>query len=80
MGKPPLSIMGFVREKRLEAYILALLREASSLEDLHARLQALRPGLKKATLFALLVRLQREGKVAFKEGRFLAGKPQDADP
>ncbi|WP_185747732.1 hypothetical protein [Thermus amyloliquefaciens] len=80
MEKPPLSIMGTVRERRLEAHILGLLRKALSLEELHARLKPLYPGLKKATLFALLVRLRREGKVAFREGRFLAGKPQDADP
>ncbi len=71
--------MGKVRERRLEGHILSLLQEALSLEELHARLQLLYPGLKKATLFALLVRLRREGKVAFREGRFLAGKPQDAD-
>lgn len=80
MAKPPLSIMGEVRKQRLEAHILSLLREGLSLEEIHTRLQPLYPGLRKATLFALLVRLRREGKVAFKEGRFLAGKPQDADP
>ncbi|TBH21228.1 MULTISPECIES: hypothetical protein [Thermus] len=68
-----------MRERRLEGHILSLLQEALSLEELHARLQPLYPGLRKATLFALLVRLRREGKVAFREGRFLAGKPQDAD-
>ncbi|WP_128415147.1 hypothetical protein [Thermus tenuipuniceus] len=69
-----------MRDKRLEAHLLHLLREPRTLEDLHTQLQALHPGLKKATLFALLVRLRREGKVAFREGHFLAGKPQDADP
>ncbi len=79
MAKPPLSIMGLVRDKRLEAHILALLREPRTLEDLHLQLQPLHPGLRKATLFALLVRLRREGRVLFCEGRFLAGEEEGAD-
>ena len=79
MGKPPLSIMGLVRDRRLEAHLLALLREAKTLEDLHAQLQSLRPGLRKATLFALLVRLRREGKVVFRQGCFSARKEKDSD-
>nr|WP_038029997.1 hypothetical protein [Thermus sp. NMX2.A1] len=50
-----------------------------SLKDLHTQLQSLRPGLRKATLFALLVRLRREGKVAFRQGRFVAGKAEDSN-
>lgn len=79
MGKPPLSIMGLVRDKRLEAYLLHLLREPRTLEDLHTQLQSLRPGLRKTTLFALLVRLRREGRVAFRQGRFSAKKEKDSD-
>ncbi len=88
MGKPPLSIMGLVRDKRLEAYLLHLLREprtlaafppGKQLKDLHTQLQSPRPGLRKATLFALLVRLRREGKVAFRQGRFVAGKAEDSN-
>jgi hypothetical protein len=79
MGKPPLSIMGLVRDKRLEAHLLHLLREPRTLEDLHTQLQSLRPGLRKATLFALLVRLRREGKVAFCQGCFSARKEKDSD-
>ena len=79
MGKPPLSIMGLVRDKRLEANLLHLLREPRTLEDLHTQLQSLRPGLRKATLFALLVRLRREGKVAFCQGCFSARKEKDSD-
>lgn len=79
MGKPSLSIMGLVRDKRLEAQLLLLLREPRTLEDLHTALQALRPGLRKATLFALLVRLRREGRVAFFQGRFSAREGKDAN-
>lgn len=88
MGKPPLSIMGLVRDKRLEAHLLHLLREprtlaafppGKQLKDLHTQLQSLRPGLRKATLFALLVRLRREGKVAFRQGRFSAREEKDTD-
>ncbi|QWK22629.1 hypothetical protein [Thermus antranikianii] len=68
-----------MRDRRLEAHLLALLREAKTLEDLHAQLQSLRPGLRKATLFALLVRLRREGKVVFRQGRFVAGKAEDSN-
>lgn len=71
--------MGLVRDKRLEAYLLHLLREPRTLEDLHIQLQSLRPGLRKATLFALLVRLRREGKVAFRQGRFSAREEKDTD-
>lgn len=78
MGKPPLSIMGSVRDRRLEAHLLHLLREPRTLEDLHTQLQFLRPGLKKATLFALLVRLRREGRVAFCQGRFSAREGEQA--
>ncbi|WP_423247898.1 hypothetical protein [Thermus albus] len=59
-----------MRDRRLEAHLLALLREARTLEDLHLQLQPLHPGLRKATLFALLVRLGREGRVVFHQGRF----------
>ncbi len=79
MGKPPLSIMGLVRDKRLEAHLLHLLREPRTLEDLHTQLQPLHPGLRKATLFALLVRLRREGRVAFRQGRFSAREEKDTD-
>ncbi|KPD32773.1 hypothetical protein AN926_00780 [Thermus scotoductus] len=71
--------MGLVRDKRLEAHLLHLLREPRTLEDLHTQLQSLRPGLRKATLFALLVRLRREGKVAFCQGCFSARKEKDSD-
>ncbi|MFM9420923.1 hypothetical protein ACKLNZ_09620 [Thermus scotoductus] len=68
-----------MRDKRLEAHLLHLLREPRTLEDLHTQLQSLRPGLRKATLFALLVRLRREGKVAFCQGCFSARKEKDSD-
>ena len=70
-----------VRERRLEALLLQALGQERTLEELHAALKPLHPGLAKARLFALLVRLKREGKVAFQGGRFrLAGKDQGADP
>ncbi|WP_018111917.1 hypothetical protein [Thermus igniterrae] len=69
-----------VREARLEAHVLALLREEETLDGLHARLKPLFPRLGKATLFALLVRLRREGRVVYREGRFrLAGEAQGQD-
>ncbi|MGC8904340.1 hypothetical protein [Thermus sp.] len=73
--------MESVREKRLEALLLQALGREGTLEELHAALKPLCPGLTKARLFALLVRLKREGKVAFQGGRFrLAGEDQGADP
>jgi hypothetical protein len=74
-----LSIIIPVREERLEAHLLALLREPRSLDELHATLKTLYPSLRKATLFGLLVRLKREGRVVYGNGRFLAGKEQDPD-
>ncbi|WP_135257229.1 hypothetical protein [Thermus caldilimi] len=68
-----------MRDKRLEAHLLHLLREPRTLEDLHTQLQPLHPGLRKATLFALLVRLRREGRVAFRQGRFSAREEKDTD-
>lgn len=73
--------MGFVRGERLQGHLLRLLRREHSLEEIHSLLKPLFPGLSQGTLFALLVRLRREGKVAFREGRFfLAGEAEDADP
>ncbi|AEV17266.1 hypothetical protein TCCBUS3UF1_22300 [Thermus sp. CCB_US3_UF1] len=69
-----------MRERRLEAQLLALLRKPCSLEELHLSLKPLYPGLRKATLFALLARLRRQGKVRYQEGRFLAGQAEDQDP
>ena len=69
-----------VRERRLEAILLQALGQERTLEELHASLKPLHPCLTKARLFALLVRLKRDGKVAFQGGRFrLAGKDQGAD-
>jgi hypothetical protein len=42
------------------------------LEALHARLKPLFPTLRRERLFGLLVRLKREGKVAFSEGWFFS--------
>ena len=53
-----------VRERRLEALLLQALGQERTLEELHAALKPLHPGLTKARLFALLVRLKLEGKVA----------------
>nr|WP_243094778.1 hypothetical protein [Thermus thalpophilus] len=69
-----------VRKWRLEALILPLLKEPRSLEELHSALGLLYPGLRKATLFALLVRLKRQGKVLYQEGRFLARESAEPDP
>ncbi|WP_460171634.1 hypothetical protein [Thermus sp. FJN-A] len=69
-----------MREERLRAHLLALLRGGRSLEEVHAMLKPLFPGLSKGTLFALLVRLRREGRVILREGRFfLPGEDQGAD-
>ncbi|GGM92455.1 hypothetical protein GCM10007092_01880 [Thermus composti] len=65
------------QKRRLEAQVLALLRTPMSLEELHDKLAPFHPGLRKATLFALLVRLRREGKVVYREGRFLAGAVEE---
>jgi hypothetical protein len=70
-----------VRERRLEALLLQALARERTLEELHAALRSLHPGLTKARLFALLVRLRREGRVAFEGGRFrLAGEKVSPDP
>jgi len=70
-----------VRERRLEALLLQALARERTLEELHAALRPLHPGLTKARLFALLVRLRREGRVAFEGGRFrLAGEELSPDP
>ncbi|MDM7323705.1 MAG: hypothetical protein P3W93_001700 [Thermus sp.] len=71
--------MALMRDRRLEANLLALLREARTLEDLYTQLRSLHPGLRKATLFALLVRLRREGRTVFRQGRFLAREAEDPD-
>ncbi|WP_117237725.1 hypothetical protein [Thermus sediminis] len=69
-----------MRGKRLEAHLLRLLREPRSLEELHALLKPSYPGLSKASLFALLVRLRREGRLLYQEGRFfLPGEEEKAD-
>lgn len=65
------------QKRRLEAQVLALLRTPMSLEELHSKLASLHPRLRKAALFALLVRLRREGKVVYREGRFLAGASEE---
>ncbi|KGQ21132.2 hypothetical protein [Thermus filiformis] len=64
--------MPHVRTRRLEALVLALLAEPMDLEALHARLKPLFPTLRRERLFGLLVRLKREGKVAFSGGRFFS--------
>jgi uncharacterized coiled-coil protein SlyX len=70
-----------VRERRLEALLLQALAQERTLEELHAALKPLHPGLTKARLFALLVRLRREGRVALEGGRFrLAGEKVSPDP
>lgn len=72
-----------MRERRLEALLFQVLAREHTLEELHAALRPFHPGLTKARLFALLVRLKREGRVAFEEGRFrLAGEevPLDHQP
>jgi len=72
--------MGPVRGRRLEAHLLRLLGEARSLEELHALVKPFYPGLSKASLFALLVRLRREGRVLYREGRFLlSGEEEGQD-
>lgn len=73
--------MGLVREERLRSHLLGLLRDGGSLEEIHSFLKPLFPGLSRGTLFALLLRLRREGRVAFREGRFfLAGEEEGQDP
>ena len=57
-----------MRERRLEAFLLQALARERTLEELHAALRPLHPGLTKARLFALLVRLRWEGRVAFEGG------------
>jgi len=60
--------------------LLRLLGEARSLEELHALVKPFYPGLSKASLFALLVRLRREGRVLYREGRFLlSGEEEGQD-
>ncbi|WP_448567025.1 hypothetical protein [Thermus sp.] len=60
--------------------MLRLLGEPCSLEELHTLLKPFYPGLSKASLFALLVRLRREGRVLYREGRFyLPGEEEETD-
>ncbi|MGQ9511152.1 MAG: hypothetical protein ACUVUP_06935 [Thermaceae bacterium] len=59
-----------MRTHRLEALVIALLAEPLDLEALYARLKPLSPTLRRERLFGLLVRLKREGRVGFSEGRF----------
>lgn len=68
-----------MRERRLEALLFQVLAREHTLEEL-AALRPFHPGLTKARLFALLVRLKGEGRVAFEEGRFrLAGEEVPLD-
>ena len=67
-----------MRTNRLEVLVLSLLVEPIDLEALYARLKPLCPTLRRERLFGLLVRLKREGRVGFSEGRFFrvgSGKP-----
>ena len=69
-----------MRRKPFKAHLLALLQEPRSLEELHALLKPFYPGLSKATLFALLVRLRREGQVLYQgEGFLLSGEEKGKD-
>lgn len=67
-----------MRTSRLEALVLSLLAQPMDLEGLYAKLKPLCPTLRRQGLFGLLVRLKREGRVGFSEGRFFrvgSGKP-----
>ena len=59
-----------MRTNRLEVLVLSLLVEPIDLEALYTRLKPLFPTLRRERLFGLLVRLKREGRVGFSEGRF----------
>ena len=54
--------------------------EPVSLKKFHALLKPSYPSLSKASLFALLVHLRREGRVLYREGRLLlSGEEEGQD-